>query len=58
MGPYNSCPTDIPMKKLDKDNVTRATDVCKLLAISGKAGKYMSIDNGPIAVRKPNIRMR
>jgi hypothetical protein len=48
----------MPIKKLDKDNVTLATEVFRLLAISGKAGRYMSIESGPIAVRKPRIRMR
>jgi hypothetical protein len=48
----------MPIKKEERDNITDATVVFKLLAMSGKAGKYMSIDNGPIAVRKPNMRMR
>jgi len=48
----------MPIKKEESDNITDATVVFKLLAISGKAGRYMSIDKGPIAVRKPSIRMR
>jgi len=57
-GPYNNCPAEIPIKKLDRDNITFATLVCRLLAMSGKAGKYMSMEKGPMAVSKPNMRMR
>src|SRR6185503_1255128 len=31
-GPYNNCPAEIPIKKLDRDNITFATLVCRLLA--------------------------
>jgi hypothetical protein len=48
----------MPIKNDERDNITDAMVVFKLLAISGKAGKYMSMDNGPIAVRKPSMRMR
>jgi hypothetical protein len=57
-GPYNNCPAEIPIKKLDSDSVTRATVVCRFFAISGKAGKYISIEKGPMAVSIPRIRMR
>jgi hypothetical protein len=57
-GPYNNCPTEMPMKKDDNDNITLETVVCSPLAILGKAGRYMSIDKGPIAVKRPKIRMR
>ena len=57
-GPYNNCPTEMPTKKLDKESVTCATVVCNPLAISGNAGRYISIENGPIAERSPRIRMR
>ncbi len=57
-GPYNNCPAAIPMKKLDNDNVTCATVVCKPFAISGNAGKYISMEKGPIAERKPSMRIR
>ena len=46
------------MKKLDRDNVTCATVVCNPLAISGNAGKYMSMEKGPMEVSKPSIRIR
>jgi hypothetical protein len=48
----------MPTKKEDKDNITFATVVCKLFAILGKAGKYMSIDKGPIEVSNPKIRIK
>jgi hypothetical protein len=46
------------MKKLDSDSVTCATVVCRFFAISGKAGKYISMEKGPMAVSKPRIRIR
>jgi hypothetical protein len=33
-------------------------DVFKPFAIVGKAGKYISMDSGPMADIKPNIRIR
>ena len=57
-GPYKSWPIDMPMKKEDKDNITLDTEVFKFLAMLGKAGKYISIDNGPIDVSSPNIRIK
>jgi len=48
----------MPIKKEESDNITDATVVFKLLAMSGNAGKYISMDKGPIAVRKPRMRMR
>jgi hypothetical protein len=57
-GPYNNCPTEIPIKKLDSESVTCATVVCRFFAISGNAGKYISMENGPIAVSIPSIRIR
>ena len=53
-----SCPIEIPIKKDERDNITEETDVFNPFAISGKAGKYISIDNGPIAVKSPNINIR
>ena len=55
-GPYNNCPTDIPIKKLDKDNETCAVVVFNDFAIAGKPGKYISIEKGPNAVSAPNIK--
>jgi hypothetical protein len=49
---------DIPIKKEDNDNVTVATDVFNPVAIDGNAGKYISIDKGPIADIKPNINIK
>jgi hypothetical protein len=57
-GPYNNCPKDIPIKKEDKESITEATVVFKPFAILGKAGKYMSIDKGPMADNKPKIRIK
>jgi len=48
----------MPMKKLERDRVTCATLVCKPFAISGNAGKYMSMEKGPIAVSRPRMRIR
>jgi hypothetical protein len=55
-GPYNNCPADIPIKKLDNDNETCAVVVFNDFAIAGNPGKYMSIENGPNAVSEPNIK--
>ena len=57
-GPYNNCPAEIPMKELDSDNVTCATVVCNPWAISGNAGKYISMEKGPMDVSNPRIRIR
>ena len=34
---------------------TLATEVCKSLPICAKPGKYISIENGPRAVKEPKI---
>jgi len=57
-GPYNNWPADIPIKKLESESITCDTDVCKVFAISGNAGRYISIEKGPMAVSRPRIRMR
>lgn len=57
-GPYNNCPIEIPMKNEDKDNITEATVVFKPFAILGNAGRYISIDKGPIADKSPSIRIK
>lgn len=46
---------DIPIKKLDSDKDTCATVVWRLAAILVNAGRYISIENGPIAVSIPRI---
>lgn len=49
---------EMPMKKLDSDNITRATVVFNPVAMAGKAGRYISIEKGPMAVSSPRMRMR
>jgi hypothetical protein len=56
-GPYKSCPAEMPMKKLESESVILDTVVCKLVAMAGKAGRYISIDSGAMAVRSPIIRI-
>jgi len=53
-GPYNSWPKEMPTKKLDSDNATIAAVVPRLAAISSNPGRYMSTENGPIAVNRPS----
>jgi hypothetical protein len=48
---------DMPRKKLDRDSITLATLVSRLRAMSGKAGRYMSMENGPIADNRPKMMM-
>ena len=57
-GPYNNCPIEIPTKNEDNESVTFATEVSRAFAMDGKAGKYISIDKGPIADINPNIKIR
>jgi hypothetical protein len=56
-GPDNNCPTQIPIKKLDKEKPTFSIVVCRSSAITLKPGRYMSMESGPIAVSMPNIKM-
>ena len=49
---------DMPTKNEERDSITLATDVFKFLAMLGKAGKYISMDNGPIEVSSPNINIK
>ena len=56
-GPYTNCPTEIPIKKLDRESITWEMEVSRLFAISGNDGRYMSMEKGPMAVRSPRIRM-
>jgi hypothetical protein len=49
---------DIPIKKDDKESITEATVVLSPLAMLGKAGRYISIDKGPIAANSPKINIR
>lgn len=48
----------MPIKKLDSERETCATVVFRSLAIAGKPGKYISIENGPIAESIPNTSIR
>ena len=57
-GPYNNWPIEIPIKKEDNESVTVATEVFNPVAIEGNAGKYMSIDKGPMADINPKIKIR
>src|SRR5690349_12846793 len=47
----------MPIKKLDKDSVTFATVVCRSFAMSGKPGRYMSMEKGPMAESTPRMRI-
>jgi hypothetical protein len=49
---------EIPIKKEDKDKVTLSIELFNPAAIDGKAGKYMSIDSGPMADINPNIKIK
>ncbi len=48
----------MPIKKEDNESVTVATEVFNPVAIEGNAGKYISIDKGPIADINPKIKIR
>lgn len=48
----------MPIKKEDKESMTDATVVFNPFAILGNAGKYISIDKGPIADNSPNIKIK
>ena len=56
-GPDNNCPTQIPMKKLDKEKPNFSIVVWRSSAITLNPGRYMSMESGPIAVSMPNINM-
>ena len=56
-GPYKNCPKQIPIKKLDRERPTRGMVVCKSFAMPGNPGKYISMENGPIADSRPRIRI-
>jgi hypothetical protein len=47
----------IPKKKLDKVKPISSCEQFKACAIFLNAGKYMSIDKGPIAESIPSIKM-
>ncbi len=45
----------MPIKKLESERETLATVVERSAAMSGKPGRYISIEKGPIEVRNPRI---
>jgi hypothetical protein len=57
-GPYISCPKEMPIKKEERESITEDTGVFKSFAMVGKAGKYISIESGPMELNNPRIRMR
>src|SRR5437899_2798471 len=56
-GPYTSCPAPNPRKKALSVNWTHLALAPKLSASVGKAGRYMSMDIGPKAVRAARKRV-
>lgn len=56
-GPYSNWPMEIPIKKLDNESETLAVVVCRSSAIAVNPGKYISIENGPIADKVPRMRI-
>jgi hypothetical protein len=49
--------SEIPIKKLESESDTWPTVVCRSAAISANAGRYISMENGPMAVIIPNTSM-
>ena len=54
-GPINNCPKAIPKRKIVTEFSIRTMGTLKYCAITGKAGRYISMDIEPIAVRMPNV---
>ena len=48
----------MPIKKLDNESDTWATSVCRSAAMFENAGRYISIENGPMAESIPSMIMR
>ena len=46
------------MKKLESESETLETEVSRFAAISGKPGRYMSMEKGPTALNKPSVRSK
>ena len=57
MGPYINCPRAIPTKKDESESATRLTVVSMEVAMAGNPGRYMSMENGTTAVKRPSMRM-
>ena len=48
----------MPIKNEERDSITEDTGVFRSFAMVGKAGKYISIESGPMELNNPRIRMR
>jgi len=48
----------MPTKKEESESITLETDVFKFFAMLGNAGKYISMDKGPIELSNPSIRIK
>ena len=55
-GPKISCPTASPIMLVVRPSCTMEEDVPKYPVISGSVGRYMSMTNGPNALRSPRNR--
>ena len=53
-GPNTSWPTPSEMKNAIRLACTASVPAPRLRPISGSAGRYMSIANGPMAVSRPS----
>ena len=48
----------MPIKNEERDSITEDTVVLRSFAMAGNAGKYMSIERGPIELNNPKMRIR
>src|SRR4051812_16841846 len=55
IGPTNNCPTAIPNKQAVRLSCAAEEVVLSSFVRLGKAGRYISMDNGPMAVIEPKI---
>ncbi len=56
-GPMNNCPKAIPKRKTVTEFSILTMGTSKYRAITGKAGRYISMDIDPMAVRMPSVRI-
>jgi hypothetical protein len=49
---------EMPTKKEESESITLETDVFKFFAMLGNAGKYISMDKGPMDVSSPKISIK
>jgi hypothetical protein len=47
----------MPIKNEERDSITEDTGVLRSFAMVGKAGKYISIESGPMELNNPRIRI-